>query len=53
MLLDSLIYFLMVSILDGEAILLVVTIIPLLSEQIKSGMISDLMDLRSRLMLNI
>ena len=53
MLSDSLIYFSIVSILDGKAILLVVTMIPLLSEQIKSAMTSDLIDLRSQLMLNI
>jgi len=53
MLLDSLIYFSMMLISDDEAIWLVVTIMPLLSEQRKLAVTSDLIDLRSLLMLKI
>ena len=53
MLSDSLIYFLMMLMSDDEAIWLVVTIMPLLSERRKSAVTLDLLDLRSLLMLKI
>ena len=53
MLSDSLIYFSMMLMSDDEVIWLVVTIMPLLSEQRKSAVILDLLDLRSLLMLKI
>ena len=43
----------MMLMLDNEAIWLVVTMMPLLSEQRKSAVTLDLMDLRSLLMLKI
>jgi len=53
MLSDSLIYFSMMLMSDDEAIWLVVTIMPLLSERRKLAVTLDLLDLRSLLMLKI
>ena len=53
MLLDSLIYFSIMLMSDDEAIWLVVTMMPLLSERRKSAVTLDLMDLKSLLILKI
>jgi len=53
MLLDYLIYFSMMLMSDNEAIWLVVTMMPLLSEQRKLAVTLDLMDLRGLLILKI
>ena len=53
MLLDYLIYFSMMLMSDNEAIWLVVTMMPLLSEQRKLAVTLDLIDLRGLLILKI